>query len=239
MLVKTKAIVLSKIKYRDNDLIAKCYTQQNGITSYLIRGVNKKSKGGSKAAYFQYLTQLIIEENYQANRNIQYIKEVRLDNTYSSLHSNLLKSSIAIFIAEVLAEVLREEEQNLKLYDYLETSLRWLDIQNNFSNFHLLFLLELSKHLGFYPDTSQIDLPYFNLSNGAFQNDRDEIYSISNDNISILKRLIGTNFDALETVQLNSKQRQSFLAVLLLYFELHLGGFKKPRSLEVFNQVFH
>ncbi|MEM6516513.1 MAG: DNA repair protein RecO [Bacteroidota bacterium] len=239
MLFKTKAIVLSKLKYRDNDLIVKCYTEQKGITSYLIKGANKSSKKGSKMAYFQYLTQLTLEENFNPNRNLQYIKEIRLENSYSSLHSNLLKSSIAIFIAEVLAEVLKEEEKNLELYHFLETSLQWLDLKDRFQNFHLLFLLRLTKHLGFFPDVTQIELPYFNLSKGSFESTKHEIYSISENDIYILKELIGTNFDALEKIPLNSKQRQSFLKLLLLYFELHLGGFKKPKSLEIFNQVFH
>jgi len=239
MLVKTKAIVLSKLKYRDNDLIIKCYTEQKGITSYLIKGANKNTKGGSKMAYFQYLTQLIIEENYRENRSLQFIKEIKLHNNYFSLHSNLFKSSIAMFISEVLAEVLKEEEKNQELYDYLETSLQWLDLQDSFSNFHLLFLLNLTKHLGFYPDTNNITSPYFNLINGSFELKNHDIYRVSDENISVLKSLLGTNFDKLEHIKLNSKQRQSFLNVLLLYFELHLGVFKKPKSLDVFNQVFH
>lgn len=55
----------------------------------------------------------------------------------------------------------------------------------------------------------------------------------------LLKQLLGINFDALNTIKLNSKQRQSFLNMILLYYELHLGDFKKPKSLTVFNQVFN
>jgi len=34
-MLTTNAIVLSKIRYRDNDLIIKCYTQEKGLVSYL------------------------------------------------------------------------------------------------------------------------------------------------------------------------------------------------------------
>jgi DNA repair protein RecO (recombination protein O) len=51
--------------------------------------------------------------------------------------------------------------------------------------------------------------------------------------------LLGMNFDELHTIKMSSKQRQSFLTMLLLYFELHLGSFKKPKSLQVLNQVFN
>jgi DNA repair protein RecO (recombination protein O) len=239
MLNKSKVIVLSKLKYRDNDLIVKCFTLHRGVVSYLLKGVLNTKKGSSKVAYYQLLSQLQIEENYRQNQSLQYIKDVRLDYNYSSLHTNLYKSSIVMFLSEVLSSVLREEEENQQLYNYLETTFRWLDTKDEFSNFHLLFLLNLTKHLGFYPDVSDTNQMYFNLNNGLFESKKEDVYSISGENLTILKQLLGTNFDALDHVKLNSKQRQSFLAMLLLYFELHLGSFRKPKSLQIFNQVFN
>lgn len=239
MLMKTKAIVLSKLKYRDNDLIVKCYTSQRGAVSYLLRGVLKSSKGSSKTAYYQPLSQLEIEESYKPNQSLQFIKDVKLVSVYKSLHTNILKSAIVMFLSEVLSSVLKEEEKNEALYDYLEASLMLLDHEEQFSNFHLLFLLNLTQHLGFYPDTSDGGGPYFNLNLGAFELKPTDHYTISEENLFILKQLLGTNFDALHSVKLNSKQRQSFLNMLLFYYELHLGDFKKPKSLAVFNQVFN
>ena len=137
------------------------------------------------------------------------------------------------------SSVLKEEEENTLLYSYLETAFKWLDHEQEFSNFHLLFLLNLTKHLGFYPDDTNIDANYFHLSTGQFETIKRDYYSISGENLTILKQLLGIKFDALNTVKLNSKQRQSFLSMLLLYFELHLGDFKKPKSLVIFNQVFN
>ena len=239
MLIKTKGIVLSKLRYRDNDLIVKCFTWHRGVVSYLLRGVLNSKKGHSKVAYFQLLSQLQIEENYRANQSLQTIKDVKLDYNYTSLHTHILKSAIAMFLAEVLSSVLREEEENQLLYNYIETTFRWLDTKDEFSNFHLLFLLNLTKHLGFYPDTSDTNQMYFNLNNGLFESKKQEIYSISGENLTVLKQLLGINFDELDSIKLNSKQRQSFLTMLLLYFELHLGSFKKPKSLQIFNQVFN
>ncbi len=239
MLIKTKAIVLSKLKYRDNDLIVKCYTSQRGVVSYLLRGVLKSTKGSAKTAYFQPLTQLQLEEKYRANQSLQFIGEVKLNVLYQSLHSNILKGAIVMFLSEVLASVLKEEEQNENLFEYLETSLIWLDQEEEFANFHLLFLLNLTKHLGFYPDLSTLENPYFNLNTGAFEDKLIDSYSISDENLIMLKQLLGINFDTLNSVKLNSKQRQSFLTMLLFYFELHLGDFRKPKSLAVFNQVFN
>jgi DNA repair protein RecO (recombination protein O) len=239
MLNKSKVIVLSKLKYRDNDLIVKCFTRHRGVVSYLLRGVLNTKKGSSKAAYYQLLSQLEIEENYRHTQSLQYIKDVRLDYNYTTLHTNLFKGSIVMFLSEVLSSVLREEEENQPLYHYLETTLRWLDTKDEFSNFHLLFLLNLTKHLGFYPDISDTNQMYFNLNNGLFESKKEDVYSVSGENLTILKQLLGTNFDALDGIKLSSKQRQSFLAMLLLYFELHLGSFRKPKSLKIFNQIFN
>lgn len=237
MLLTTNAIVLYKIKYRDNDLIIKCYTQKEGIVSYLLKGV-LKSKKGSKTAYYQLLTQLQIVTDSKPSRSLQYIKEVKVNYLYSSLHTNVLKGAIVMFLAEILSSSLQEEEQNDTLFNYLEATLQWLDTQDRFANFHLLFLLNLTKHLGFYPDVSNIKAPYFNLEDGKFQENKTSKYSISGENLTLLKQLLGTTFDALEMVKINAKQRQSFLSLVLVYFELHLGSFKKPKSLQIFNDVF-
>jgi DNA repair protein RecO (recombination protein O) len=239
MLVKINAIVLSKLKYRDNDLIVKCYTKQKGIVSYLVRGALKSQKGSSKAVYFQPLSLVLIEEQFNANRSLQGIKEIKLDYLYKSLHTEVLKTSIVMFLSEVLSTVLKEEEQNERLYDYIENTLKWLDYKTEFSNFHLLFLLNLTKYLGFYPDDQNSASEYFNLSNGLFESKKDEFYSISGENLTVLKQLLGIDFDSVNTIKLNSKQRQSFLNMLMLYFELHLGDFRKPKSLTIFNQVFN
>ncbi|WP_034060639.1 DNA repair protein RecO [Lacinutrix jangbogonensis] len=237
MLLSTNAIVLSKLKYRDYDLIIKCYTQKEGIVSYLLKGV-LKSKKGSKTAYYQLLTQLQLITDFKPSRSLQYIKEVKVNHLYSSLHTNVLKSAIVMFLAEVLSSSLQEEEQNDTLFNYLEATLQWLDAHNKFANFHLLFLLNLTKHLGFYPDISKIDAPYFNLEDGKFQHEKQNKYSVSGKNLTLLKQLLGTTFDDLETITINAKQRHSFLSLILVYFELHLGSFKKPKSLQIFNEVF-
>ena len=239
MINTSKVIVLSKLKYRDSDLIIKCFTLNRGVVSYLLKGVLSSKKGRSKIAYYQLLSQLQIEENYRPTQSLQFIKDVRVDYNFGSLHTNLYKGSIVMFLSEVLSSVLKEEEENKPLYFYLETTFRWLDAKDEYSNFHLLFLLKLTKHLGFYPDISDTNQMYFNLNKGLFESSLEGVYSISGENLSILKQLLGTNFDTLEKIKLNSKQRQSFLSVLLLYFELHLGSFKKPNSLKIFNQVFN
>ena len=238
MLVTTKAIVISKLKYSDNDLIVKCYTERFGVQSYLLRGILKSKKGKLKTAYFQLFSQLELIVNYRETRSLQSISEVKPFAFYQSIYSNVAKSAIVMFLAEVLSGVLREEENNELLFTYIETTLLWLDANDEYSNFHLLFLLNLSRYLGFYPDLNNSDSTFFNLEDGKFQSKKTNIYCVSDEILMQFKQLLGINFDALNTVKIKSGQRQELLNVILLYFELHLGSLKKPRSLQVLNQVF-
>jgi len=238
MLVTTNAIILSKLKYGDSSIILSCYTESFGIKSYLLRGVLTKKKGKFKPAYLQPLSQVTLEASHKENRSLQTLRDIKPIIHYRSLHSNVIKGAIVFFLSEVLSQLLREEEENTSLYSFIATSLEWLDEQDKFSNFHLLFLLMITKYLGFYPDTSKIDLDYFNLEAGKFEASKVNLYSISSNNLTVLKQLLGIKFDTLNEVKINSRQRQDFLNMILLYFELHLGGFKKPRSLQVLNQVF-
>ncbi|MCK5400636.1 MAG: DNA repair protein RecO [Flavobacteriaceae bacterium] len=238
MLVSTKAIVISKLRYKDYDLIVKCYTQKFGVISYLLKNVIKTKKGKFKLAYFQLLTLLEIQADHKDSRSLQYLKDLKLQHNYSTLHTNIKKSAIVIFLSEILTNILKEEEQNLVLYNFLETSLIWFDENETNTNFHLLFLIELTKYLGFYPDNTLNNAKVFNLQEGRFQHTHTNKYCVSGENLRVLKQLLGINFDVDKILDINTNQKREFLDMILLYFKLHLDGFKTPKSLTVLNQVF-
>ena len=238
MLAHTNAIVLSKLRYKDNDLIVKCYTEELGVVSFLVRGALKSKKGASKAAYFQLLSQLQLVIAYKSNKNLHTIKEVKPNYIYSSLHSNILKSAVVMFLSEILASILQEEEENRVLYSYIETALLWFDTHTKSSNFHLLFLLNLSKYLGFYPELENVNSSFFNLKDGKFEDRNMGKYAIQGENLVLLKTLLGTKFDDIEGINFSKTGRQQLLQIIIRYFELHLGGFRMPKSLAVLETVF-
>ena len=237
MVVSTKAIVISKIKYNDNDLIVKCYTASCGVKSYVIKNALKSKKGKLKPAYFQLLTLLEIEAEHKDNRSLHYFKEVRLYKSYESLHTNIFKSTVLLFLAEVLSMILNEEEANPTLFEYLETTLLWFDTVEKTGTFHQQFLMGLTKFLGINPDTTNGSLPYFNLENGNFQLQNGE-YCVTGSKLELLKPFLGTKFDTTLNQELNSLQKHELLNMILDYFKLHLHAFKHPRSLTVLNQVY-
>ena len=238
MLVTTPAIVISALKYGEADLIVKAYTYSDGLKTYMLKGVLKSKKGKFKASQFQLLTQLEIVANHRNQGKMEYLKDAKILHPYSNLHTNMVKATMLIFLAEVLKNVIKEEEPNKALFHYLENALLWLDLNDKIANFHLLFLLNLSRYLGFYPDAASKDLPYFNLLEGVFELKSINNYCIEGRNVEILRQLLGINFDALNEVKLNQKARSNFLNMLLLYYELQSEGFKKPKSLAVLNEIY-
>lgn len=237
MIETTQALVINTIKYGDTSLIATCYTKSSGIKTYMLKGILKSKKAKIKPAYFQPLMQLHITANHNNKGTLNSIREVEVVTFYNSIYSDIKKQSIALFLAEILHYSIREEEQNQQLYQYLETSFLWLDTHNAISNFHLLFLLNLTKYLGFYPETDVLNASYFDLLEGNFTN-QSNFSTVSGDNLVQFKKLLGINFDVLHSVDFNANNRQSVLSILIQYFELHLSGFKKPKSLNVLKSVF-
>lgn len=237
MVVSTKAIVISKIKYNDSDLIVKCYTASLGIKSYLIKNALKSKKVKIRPAYFQLLSLLEIEADHKDSRSLHYFKEVRLYKPYDSLHTNVFKSTVLLFLSEILSMILNEEEANLSLFEYIETTLLWFDTIENISTFHHQFLMGLTKFLGFNPDIQNSELPYFNLQEGKFQAHPQQ-YCITDKNLGLLKPFLGTKFDTNLTIELSSRQKQELLNMILVYFKLHLQGFRTPKSLTILSQVY-
>ena len=158
---------------------------------------------------------------------------------YTTLHTDIVKSSLVMFLSEMLKNSILEQEVNQRLYEFLEASFQWLDHHEDIGNFHTLFLLKLTAYLGFYPDTSGAELPYFNLSEGTFETEDISIYCETGPRVEVLKQFFGINFDAICSVKLSKNQRRDVLDLMLEYYQLHLHGYKKPKSLAVLQQLFN
>lgn len=237
MVETTKAIVINTIKYGDTSLIATCYTENCGIKTYMLRGVLKAKKSKLKTAYFQPLMQLNLMANHNNKGALNSIQDVEVVHFYNSIYTNIKKQTISLFLSEILYHSIKEEEQNSSLYKYLETAFLWLDTHDNIANFHLLFLLNLTKFLGFYPEMNDVTKSYFNLLEGSFTSN-NKPSSVSGENLRQFKKLLGINFDVLNQVDFNAANRQAVLSILIQYFELHLSGFRKPKSLNILKAVF-
>lgn len=236
MLVKTKAIVLSSIKYQEKSLIVKCFTFSDGLKSYFVRDAFSSKKGNQKVAYFQPLSILEIEAVHKNKGILESFKEIKIATPFATVHSDVIKSTIVMFLSEVLHHSIHEEEANESLFTFLETTLLWLDTHNEIFNFHLIFLLETSKYLGFYPDLSNIKFDFFDTVDGIFVPFLGT-NCLSKHQTDLLKIALDLKFENVEKV-FAAIERQVLLKIIVDYYSYHLDGFKKPKSLEVLKEVF-
>jgi DNA repair protein RecO (recombination protein O) len=236
LLVKTKAIVISSIKFQEKGLIVKCLTLSDGLKSYFIRDAFSGRKSNQKIAYFQPLTILEIEATHKNKGRLEYFKEIKVATAFHSIYTNVVKSTIVLFISEILNSAIVEEEKNEPLFLYLETALEWLDNHHNTTNFHLILLLEMTKFFGFYPEISEIDSKYFEMIEGTFS-PLQAVSSLSEHETNLFRRLIHLRFENTDK-SFHVIERQLLLKILIDYYTIHLNGFRKPKSIEVLKEVF-
>ncbi|WP_298950842.1 DNA repair protein RecO [uncultured Nonlabens sp.] len=238
MLIKTQAIVLSSLKYGESDLITRLYTKELGTQSYILKGVRKSRKGKLRISFFQPLTQLELETQHKGKGALEYIKEARVLFPYQNIHTNIIKTSITLFFSEVLSQLLTEQQPDEELFDYVSTAFQFLDQSDQVANFSIKVLLDMTRFLGFQPDVNTIDLPYFNMLNGNFDNNGLQPYHLTDIESNLLKPFLGMKFDQINEVKMNREERNGLLNLVIEYFQIHLQIFKKPNSLSILKQLF-
>ena len=238
MLISSPGIILSKVRYQDNDLIVKCLTRDLGVVSYMIKNISMSKKSKNKFAFFQLLNILDLETNYNPNRSIQYIKDLKVKYNFTSLHTNIYKSSVVMFLSEILSNIIHIETKDMELFDFIEKSLIWYDKSEDSSTFYLIFLMKITHHLGFYPDCTNMSYNYFNLEEGLFESSKNSQYVIEGSSLVLFKTILGIKFDGNKLPFIDKTNKKDILKNILIYFKLHVDGFKDPKSLKVLNQIF-
>jgi DNA repair protein RecO (recombination protein O) len=235
MFHKTKGIVLHTVKYSETSVIARIYTEKLGLVSYIVKGV-RSSKTSAKAALLQPLTMLDMEVSHRENKQLQFIKEFRRDYVYQSIPFDTLKSAISIFLLELISKSIKEQEQNSEMFDYIYESLRVLDQAPKFNpDFHLLFLVHFTRHLGFLPhDNYSAQNPYFELTEGFFTSSQNGFNVLGKTESHLLFDLLTSNPFNASPLKINRNDRRELMLSLIKYYQLHLENFslKSPEILE-------
>lgn len=240
MTEKTRAIVLHQIKYTDSGIVAQLYTKNFGRLSLLIKGMRNK-KAGRQNVFFQPMFILDLVIYYKNTRELQVLKELSVSYSPSDIHLNIRKSTVAIFLGEVLVSVLREESPNEELFNFLEKSIIYFDrSKEGYANFHIAFLAGLSSYLGFEPGprTCESDI-YFDMMNGVFVPVPPAHGNYTDKSISeVLAAFFSASYENIDKIILSGSLRNEILEALVKYYSLHLPGLKKIKSLEVLKEVF-
>jgi DNA repair protein RecO (recombination protein O) len=240
MIYKTRGIALHTIKYGDTSLIAHVYTEQFGIQAYLVKGARSKH-AKLKANLFFPLNLLEMEVYHKEGSSLQKVKEIHHTPVCINIPVNTEKNAIAVFLAELLYRTLKEVEQNRRLFEFVFSSAQFLDIEPaNYSDFHIIFMLQLAKFGGFYPNNNfSADNQIFDLLNGCFVSSAPiHGHNLFTADGECFSKLIDTSFGKMNKLRLNRKQRQYFLEKLVEFYQLHVEGMTQIKSLQVLKEIF-
>ena len=244
MLYTSKGIVIHHFKYSEKSVIAKIYTEKYGLQSFIINGVRSK-KSKNKAALIQPLSLVEVNAFKKENKGLQQVKNIKSAFLFQEIPFHIYKTSIAFFLAEVLYKSIKEEEKNESLFQFLYGGIQILDLQaEHHINFHLLFLAQLTKYLGFYPQNINTEFQekpiYFDLQEGVFTDLIPIHHFFLEPPLSRqLKAIFGMNFEGAGQLKIDNHQRKLILNAMLNYYRLHLSNFDQLKSKEIIEEILN
>lgn len=240
MITKTDAIVLHAFRYGESRLIVDVFTRSDGRLPLIIT-LPKTQKGKMKKQLFQPLTLLDVELDIRPRAQLQKLRDARLLSPYSSIPFEPGKLSIALFLAEFLYHALKGEQRNDALFSYITSSIQWLDGREaHYANFHLVFLMRLSRFLGFYPNLDGFtEGCFFDLRASEFCSvpplHHDYLMPQEAGKLQLMMRM---DYPTMHLFRMSHIERQRLLDIALTYYRLHLPDFPELRSLDVLQGLY-
>lgn len=241
MIEKSRAIVLHQLKYSETSVIVTLYTQAWGRQSYMINGI-RSSKSKVKTGLLQALFLLEIEAYHKSGRDIQRMKEFKIAEVYRSLPFDIVKSTMALFIAELLNKVLRSEEPDTSLFDFIFDSLLFFDsMEKGAANFHLWFMIKMMGYLGYQLENNRTEqLIFFDLKAGSFVAHRPSYPKTPDTEESeMLSELMGLRAEQLYSYNITGAKRARLLESLLDCYTIHFDGIGNFNSLKILQEIYH
>lgn len=239
MLHKTRGVVFKTTNYSESSVVVQVFTEKFGLQSYLINGV-KKPRAKIKLNILQPLHLLDMVVYYKPGGNIQRVSEARHLPVFQSIPYDIAKSSIAMFLNEVLYKAIRQQSADEVLFGFLFHSIEFLDrCEQGLVNFHLCFLLHLTRFLGFYPNkTTHSDADYFDLQSGNFTSVMPpHTFFLQSPHTRLWLDLLNSSFENLHSLSISTADRRIILEKVLDFYRLHIEGFGNVKSHQVLEEV--
>lgn len=239
MLHKTRGIVLKTTLYSESSVIVQVFTEKFGIQSYLINGV-KKPKAKIRMNMLQPLHLLDMVVYHKTNIGIQRVSDLRPSPVFRSIPYDIVKSSIVMFLDEVLYKSIRQQHTDENLFSFIFNAISWFDATETAdASFHLAFLLKLSRFLGFAPSMeSKNDQNFFDLQEGEFKS-RPPIHPhyIDKEDAALFISLYTTPFEKINEIKFSNSTRRNLLDKILIFYTLHTASFGEIRSHHILEDV--
>ena len=234
-----RGVVLGTLKYGDKGLVVQMLTSSHGRQSYMVQGLGSR-RAGQKMALFQPMFALEFEGLESSKMQMHRFGSVQAGIVLQSTPFDIKKSTIALFMAEVLHRLVKESEANEMLFDFVWGSVEALDeVDEGVANFHLWFLSHLCRFLGFSPGNEYIPDGWFHIAEGHFtEQEPPREFCMTRENALILRDMLECDVRYLGEIGLNRLQRVNFLDALLRYYGYHLDAINSVQSIRILQEVF-
>lgn len=239
-MLKCRAVVLHTLKYNDESLVAHLLTETEGCVSFMVR-ISRSPRAAVRYTLFQPMALLEVEWNAQAGGGVCRLKSAQVAQVLTSVPYEPHKAAMAMFLAEFLHHALRNEPKSPQLFEYVYRSIEWLDTaQKAYANFHLVFLMRLSRFLGFFPEVQAPQAgAYFDLQTCTFTSRRPPHTDfLEPADAARLPLLLRMRYENMRFFRFSGAERTRFLMQLNRFYRLHIPNFPELRSLAVLRDVF-
>jgi DNA repair protein RecO (recombination protein O) len=250
MIVKTEAIVLSAMKYRDTSKIVRLYTREFGRLSVLAKGAREtKSRFRSSLEPLNHVLAVLYKKEH---RELQLLSQCDVLTSFRHIAEDMDKLQAALSGVELVTLVAHEEERNEDLFDLLLSFLRAVnDATKNVKVALYYFEMKLTGLLGFQPELdmcSQCGRSIGEKEEGVYgfgpsgilcescgANTADALSPSSVSALRALRRF--SSVDAALNLHLTPSVQEQVGRLLLRHLQTHIEGFRGLRSEEVFAAI--
>ncbi|MBP6625682.1 MAG: DNA repair protein RecO C-terminal domain-containing protein, partial [Chitinophagaceae bacterium] len=169
------------------------------------------------------------------------IKEAHIHFLYKTLHQDMVKNTLTVYIVELIAKTMTEPETNIELFEFFEQSLLQIDsfTSSELVNMPLIFTMQLANHLGFgIQNEYTTQTPILDLVNGRFctQQELQSLYFVQGHEAQWISNLV---IHGEPGEHLSAKNRQELLMICIRYLKLHIPHMGELKSLQVLHDILH
>lgn len=236
MIHKTEGIVLRTLKYQESGLITTVYTREYGKRTFMIKSY-RSARSRHKYSYFQPLSLIDLVYFYKENRDIHNINESKLAILLNEAQSHPVKLSLGLAMVEIFYDCVKEEEQNIELYEFMRGTILYLDQQDrHLIHIFVYFLMHLSRFLGFFPndESKGAHHVHFDVKKGIFSPRDQQADPIP----GLLRRFRESSLETCHDITFDQQEKRFLLKSLFEYYQFHVQGFRYPQTIKVFAEVF-
>lgn len=246
MIFTSDAIVLRSFMFADTKMMVDVLSAGEGRMSCVLKtgrqsaGGRRRQRSGSRQL-FQPLAMLELQLERKAAGQLAVIKDAQMCTAFQSIPFDPYKLAISMFLSEFLCNVTWSEHDAALLFEYVRESILWLDsVREGFSNFHLVFMMRLTRFIGFYPNLDDYrEGCSFDMLNGCFISAATARPGIlAADDARKLQLLMRMNYGNMRLFSMSRDDRNRCLDVILEYYRLHVPDFREMKSLGVLRELF-